>query len=877
MKIAFIAIFGLALLPDAQGSAGPPQREKSTADNAEPAKEPTRPLWKFEADFLNRRREWNTKDLEAVRRLAQENLKNRNLLLDGAVALAAVGNHDAALAVLDTLVKGFPEETVTSEGGKNPLNLEMRDAAFAYALRYHLKRTPEDFLRARKLLLAFADAMSEWPLMVNRSAPASDPGNWISQDSSTIYHQFASGGLWGRWYHLDLMGSYPLLRAYDLIFPQLPPEEQAKIGKGIFDFQIGLIGRWPEIYHNTAVYKIDGLIRFGLVLKRPEYIHQAVKLIGDLFYIGFSPDGFWHEPAPSYHRQVASRMTKLFPDLLKGYSDPEGWRHPETGERFDDLDLGKTFGEVIRTIGRSQEKITLPSGFVAALNDTDPDYHFQFPRAKSGPELLGTSGFAILGSGEGADQQQLFLNFDGTHGHEHLDGNAIHWYALGHRVMDETRYRPLKGTDSSRAWSESTYAHQTVVINEENQPWRFLKDQKVFNADDAIRGVVTWPLRRSSAGTSHMGELLLFDGRREDLQVVEVEGKRAYGGLAEIYRRTIVKVDLGGGGGYLADIFRVRGGAVHDYMLHGPLALPHELRLSLPLEPATGTLGPKNAYLGRAVSPRFIDLVGRGKADAPWSATFSAQNAINLTSLLLHPGSVEILSGKAPAINRPGDAPFVAVRNRGGESVFVAIHEVYPVQAGIKGARLLAAPSGADGGVIIEVDLGAFKHRILSTSGPDQAVSVVQGDHEYALSGRLGWLRMEGEKVVQGALWDGLSLRFPGGEIRSAHPALLGQVTGTLRRQAGDEANALIVKGAIPPGLSLTGSTVHLAFGKEHTWSYRIEAIEPGADSTSVIHLEHDPGFQVLPDGLTKMLFHPGWGTRLPVTFRIPLHQAYQH
>ncbi len=875
MKVIHLVLLGGVIAAGPLAGVAASSREAIAAQGEAdvPAAMPQRPIWKVEKGyFLDKRPEWLSEEPDKIRALVREHQAKPGDLIRVAQELTALGRKDSALIVLDGLLATVPENAgLSPAGGRDPINSRLRDAAYAHALCYHLRQSPGDLKEARRLLLAFAQAMPGWPVNLDKGSMAEK--SWVAQDHPSVYQRFGSGGLWGRWYHLDLGQSYPLLHAYDLTLTTFSPDERKAIEEGIFDFQFKLIERWPEIYHNTIVYKLEGMIRFGLVLQRPEYIHRAVELIGDLFYIGFSPDGFWSEGTPAYHRQVANRMTGSFPALLEHYCDPPGWHHPETGKRFDDLDLARTFGQVIAEIGRSQEKITLPNGFAAALNDADPDYYFIGPKTRSRPELLGTSGYAVLGSGEGDLQQQLFVNFSGTYGHEHADTNAIAWFALGARVIDETRYRPIPGSDSSRAWSSSTYAHQTVVIDEINQPTRFAKPHREFGPDDAIRGKVKWPLRESHGGSQHMGDLLLFDGSREDLQVVEVEGKKGYGSLADIYRRTIIKVDLGGGEGYLVDFFRVKGGALHDYMLHGPLTQPHQASFSFPLQPASGTLGPKNAYVpDRSKQPRFMDVKESGVPAAPWHVTFATEkNGARMRSRVVHPIGAEVLSGMAPAINHLGDAPFVAVRHRGGESVFVAIHEVYREKPHLRSARLLVEPQTATSGVVLEVDLGEHRHRVFSTFGPDQVVIVTEPGGASTLSGRLGWLQLEGERITRAALWDGTRLAFPGGEVQSPRPAFEGPVVKTLRREAGETGNALIVPGRLPTDGSLAGKTVHVDLGGELTWSYRIEKVEPGDDATSVIHLEHEPGFEIDPNGLSKMLYHPGWGTRQPVTYRIPL------
>jgi hypothetical protein len=99
---------------------------------------------------------------------------------------------------------------------------------------------------------------------------------------------------------------------------------------------------------------------------------------------------------------------------------------------------------------------------------------------------------------------------------------------------------------------------------------------------------------------------------------------------------------------------------------------------------------------------------------------------------------------------------------------------------------------------------------------------------------------------------------------------------GTLRKDAGDQADGLIVSQKLPADGSLDGRTVMVDFRGEMTWAYRVTGIEPRPDG-SLVHLEHDPGFEIREEGaLAKMFFYPGWGFRsqgpeAPATWYLPV------
>ncbi|HWL51861.1 MAG TPA: heparinase II/III family protein [Chthoniobacteraceae bacterium] len=874
----FLPSLAVACLCAALAACG----ESSSSTAPDPAPEKISPLVRWETRLGDRERllqrieSWKGPTPEATAAAASQRLaaaqgekaqrRCSGELLEAAASfrqlagLPETGDREVcradARALLDVLLATLPAGLeVTEEGGRQPGNLLLRDATWAYALRHQITGDHEDFLRARALLLAFSQKMGSWPVLMQRTGQ-----RWVPQDTPGLAEK-DSAGLWNRWIHLDLMEGYPLLHAYTALAPQLSKEERQRIVSGIFDRQVAFISRWKPGIYNTIVYRIDGLVHFGLALGRPEWVHEAVDYLRELRLLGFSPDGFWHEGTPAYHQQVAGRINAIA-RRLDGYGDPPGWTHPATGERFDDLHLQRELALHQERTESAWRKLTLPNGKVAAVNDADPDRYIGPAKTVSGPELLGTSGYAILGSGNGEDQQQLFLNYKGTFGHEHLDVNGFHAFALGRRWFDETRYRPLPGSGSSREWSMSTAAHNTVVIDETDQARRFV-DGRMPGREDAAGKLASRPYRGHHNGSNHLGDLLLFDGRQEAVQVVEVEGSKAYSPAPERYRRTLVKVALEAGEGYIVDLFRVKGGKVHDYLLHGPLAEPYTVSAAAPLEPAEGGLH------------RFIQLRHRAPATLPWEWTLTTGDGASSRSIVLAPAGAIFFVGEAPAINRIGTAPWVNLRHEvreAGESTFVVVHELRRKGGRITSARLLTRPG--DTQVAVEVCLGERTDVILSTLSEGESVSATTSDgRAVSLKGRLAYLKKEKGQAPAATLWDGTKLSLNGREIVSSpHAALHAVVARTLSREGGDPWDALVTPASLPDDGSLAGAMVRVDLGGKIVWSYRIAEIRRKGGETHLL-LEHDPGFSVDASGV-KMRFHPGWGfpgkaaLTLPVTSR---------
>ena len=107
--------------------------------------------------------------------------------------------------------------------------------------------------------------------------------------------------------------------------------------------------------------RIYGMIRFGKYLNKPEYIHIAVRWLNEMLHLGYRRDGFWCEGTEGYAYGVTKGLFKAA-RLLKGWSDPKGFKDPVSGKHFNDFDPEKEFGYNFRMIKDAFRKLT-PSGW----------------------------------------------------------------------------------------------------------------------------------------------------------------------------------------------------------------------------------------------------------------------------------------------------------------------------------------------------------------------------------------------------------------------------------------------------------------------------------------------------------------------------------
>ncbi|MFW5867007.1 MAG: hypothetical protein ACOCX2_04275 [Armatimonadota bacterium] len=74
--------------------------------------------------------------------------------------------------------------------------------------------------------------------------------------------------------------------------------------------------------------------------------------------------------------------------------------------------------------------------------------------------------------------------------------------------------------------------------------------------------------------------------------------------------------------------------------------------------------------------------------------------------------------------------------------------------------------------------------------------------------------------------------------------------------EGGDDANALVVEGALPDADALVGSWVRALLGDGAAYGYEVTAVRSEGDRT-VIEIAGEPGFTLSEDGGWELLFNP--------------------
>jgi hypothetical protein len=738
---------------------------------------------------------------------------------------------------------------ITTQGSADSVNLDMRDACLHFAMLYRLTGDLSQAERAAAILARFAAVIPAWPIWQPYYGAQSTKQALPQSGANTFATEF-SAGLWGNWIYFDLILGTPLVQANAIISGSGATKAinaEAAIEE-MFNLHIATqrkYGNTPD-YSNMDAFQIRGFMDFGKFMPNPELIHEGVRHLQVINHIGFFPDGWWWEGATSYHLDLTHNLSWLADDLLRGYSDPPGFQSTD-GSRYDNLDLSSLAQGSRSRAEAVVQRTTMPDGNLMAIHDTG--WPERAPGNLPGPtssHLFGAMGQGSLITGSDASFSMATLHWGGTGTHAHFDALNLNLWSKGYEAISGTQYRPLPGSTSTRAWHTSTAAQATVVVNGVNQGPTGLwgSHLRVRQPEDAIPGVADWAWRWTNGNRNDSGHLQLFSTDFSNVQVVEADATRAYDMVAGVtmYRRTIGLVKIDDLDSYVIDIFRVRGGSTHDFMLHSCLQSPAQLEVSLPMQPMSGTV---HGLIGGLRSTT---------TGANWLAVFGSTSGSKLLTFMAGAPGTSVIAGEAPSTRQLGNAPFLMARRTGGDSTFVAVHHVVSGNVPrIQGIELI--PTNSPDCVAVKVKIGDRTDTIISCTDRSRSF-VVDGGME--IRGKFAHIS---SSPVAEQNWDYL---VDGDYLRTPRTLINGEVShsgivqSTRSLETGDAVDGLVVSGSIPAGIALQGSTVIVDQAGDMTWAYRIRQIL-SADGGTLVQTSSEPGF-VVNQGVIKQTYFPCWG-----------------
>ena len=358
-------------------------------------------------------------------------------------------------------------------------------------------------------------------------------------------------------------------------------------------------------------------------------------------------------------------------------------------------------------------------------------------------QLLPGVGFASLQAGNEANRTALALFYGYYWGHTHLDRLQLDLYAWNHALIPDLGSEVSDSYDPRRyGFLAHTVSHNTVMVNARRQ--------------------------REARGRLHVFDPGAFT------QLVETSAEGAYPDTVDLYRRSLFLIEVSPDRAYVVDIFRIRGGSQHDWIVHGTHAdLESDLGLSRPRK--TGTLAGKDVPYGAFyddarfdnnnaahLSYRHYQGSGfqwlfnvqesqlRGTGAATWrvhgpagpDASRSSEGVRLRTHLIGRDETVFACDGVPPRGPTNPEAIKFLIRRRVGEaleSTYVTVFEPYRRRPFIKSVTSLPVEAGDDMPVALEIACGKTTHVLFSRlEGASRGSSVLDLDPDIKVDARAG-------------------------------------------------------------------------------------------------------------------------------------------
>ncbi len=234
-------------------------------------------------------------------------------------------------------------------------------------------------------------------------------------------------------------------------------------------------------------------------------------------------------------------------------------------------------------------------------------------------EMMTGYGFGVLRDGEKTDSKNtlrdFWMYFGRNSGHGHNDTLNLGIDAFGLNLAPELGYPEVTGTDPNRLqWVSAKASHNAVMVNK---------------CDDDVEILNGTPLHFDDAG---------------QVKVMDVDASNV-NSATDIYRRTVVMVEVSDEVSYGVDFFRILGGDTHVYSFHAlsENAVGAEgLELTAQVDGSgeyTGSLAGKDVPYGQdpnsptaweydTVYPRGYTWVKNVRRDAAPDATYAVDFAI---------------------------------------------------------------------------------------------------------------------------------------------------------------------------------------------------------------------------------------------------------
>jgi len=466
-----------------------------------------------------------------------------------------------------------------------------------------------------------------------------------------------------------------------------------------------------------------------------------------------------------------------------------------------------------------QDSVAFPTGDLAPFDDTQADN--SIARDSTQSYLLPAYGHAMLGSGKGNQQTQLNFHLIDYANHVHNGNLGITLFANGNEQLGNIRYSRIAG----RIFTNSAIAKNLVVVDQNTNQ---------YNAAKQVFG--------NSGHVFTNGYITMFEPNTDSISVTEGYSNNIYGpSLVTRYQRLNILNTVDLTAPYLIDVFVVKGGTNHDYVLNGSTQIDQTYTSSLPLARSTSTtpLLPAGKTYTRPINEAddtnwygALTAKDSAQSNGNWQVTFKNSTGTDGVKVFgLDDGSPMINIAQSPVAYRRSVATTfdyykrpALIEQRVGtsansKSIFVHVIEPFGSASAITSVTKLPLTSSTDEFLALsiqfangrkDVALINLNHELITGDSAKQTITTL--DSMYTIRGKVG-IFTNVNSTVKGYLFNGRNLVYNKINYTPSDSVYSGTITGTLRKAKGDDYDAFITDAIIPEGVELKGKWISLRFG----------------------------------------------------------------
>jgi hypothetical protein len=347
-------------------------------------------------------------------------------------------------------------------------------------------------------------------------------------------------------------------------------------------------------------------------------------------------------------------------------------------------------------------------------------------------------GLAILRSDDPFTAQQVVMMDYGPYfkWHHHRDKLNLLYNDGKKEILLDLGY-------ARNFWSESSFSHNTVVVDNTNQ---------------------------EGAG----GQYLIFENL-PGLKIVEAEAPDVYPQVSD-YRRLVAMVETPSGRSYLLDVFDVAGGKIHDWYLHLDGAthdfenLPSDAWQPAKISPAQGQFeateeNPKPGQWKEDPVSVFFNITDtKGlSTDSAWDARWQLNNGAKVGLYFPQEEKQEVFLSRANGYRsyrvqkgqeKKNDLLIIRKKNPG--DTFLSVIESYKDRGNVREVFIL---KNTTGGFALVVDLGDCQDILLISKNKGK----MQSEHSgisIQFEGRFAFLRLRNGEPIKSNVIRGTMLKY---------------------------------------------------------------------------------------------------------------------